>query len=119
MQRQHRRRGTAPAGTEIHDDTALVLDHGRDKMPDDIGRALDVHINDIGEFLCGHFPKRRAAIDERGVVEEQIRRAVRGQNFFRPRGNLRIIRHVQRGKAVGARNCFCNAAISFPNDFNR
>jgi hypothetical protein len=43
-------------------------------MADDVGDALDIDVNDIGEFLRADAPERSVAIDDAGVVQEQMRR---------------------------------------------
>lgn len=93
----------APAGTEIHDHAAAPRDHRRHKMADDVRHAFEIHVHHGGEFLGGNFPERRVAIDERGVVEQQIRRSVHWQNAFCPRRHLVIGRNIHDGKIVWRR----------------
>lgn len=38
--------GATPAGTEIDDNPAFPAYHGRREMPDEIGHALDIHVDD-------------------------------------------------------------------------
>ena len=88
-------------------------DHRRHKMADDVRHALDVDVNHVGKFLRANLPERRVAVDERGVVEQQIRRGVRLQKSLRPRGDFSSDDTSTTAKSFGAGNCFCNCAISF------
>jgi len=92
--------GAAPAGTEIHDDAAPAPDHGRDEVPDDVGDALDVDVDDLGEFVRGDLPEGGVAIDEGGVVQQQVGRAVAGQNHPGPGGDLAVVGHVDDAEVV-------------------
>ena len=63
-------------------------------MADDIGDALDVDVNDVGKFLRADAPQRGVAIDDAGVVQQQVRRAVGVQEPVGPGLHLRVLRDV-------------------------
>ena len=44
-------------------------------MTNHIRHAFDVHIDHVGEFFRRHLPQRSVAIDDGGIVEQQIGRA--------------------------------------------
>jgi hypothetical protein len=90
----------SPTGTEIHDDSPALFYHRRNKMADDVRHALDVDINDARKFFGRNKPERRVAVDERGVVEQQIRRGLGLQNALRPRGDLSVGGNVHGGEVV-------------------
>ena len=79
--------------TYVYPDAA-ALDHHWNEMPDDVGDAFDIHIDDLAEFFGADFPERRVAVDDTGVVQHQIRRAARFEQPFRPRLDLVVGRHV-------------------------
>ena len=71
------RRRAAPAGAEVDDHAGAVRDHAGGEMANDIGHPFDVDVDDARELVGRNLAQRRVAIDERGVVHEQIDRAQR------------------------------------------
>ena len=92
--------GSAPTRAEVDNDAALACHHGRYKMANDVGNALDVHIDEPIEILGRDLPERRHLIDDGGVVDQQIGRPVRGQQTSGPGLDTILDRHVHGREVV-------------------
>lgn len=67
-----------PTGTEVHHHPASLLDHGRQKVADDVEHAADVDVDHFREFVRRNLPQFAAGVDEPGIVDEQVRHLAGG-----------------------------------------
>ena len=66
------RDGTAPVRAEVDDHPGLPRDHRRHDVAEDVGDPLDVHVDEPVELLGRDLPERRVAVDQGGVVDQQV-----------------------------------------------
>ena len=84
----------------------LLPDHLRHEVADDIGRALEVDVDDLGELALGNVPEAGVPVDDSGVVEQQIGGPVGGEQPARPsldlgiRGDIHGREVVRRAEVV-------------------
>jgi hypothetical protein len=69
-------------------------------MPDDVRDALDVDVDDGVKLLGLDLPQGGVLVDDGGVVEEQVRRAVGAEHDAGPRFHLVIGGDVHRVEVV-------------------
>lgn len=91
---------TPPARTHVDDKPLPALDHAGDKVPQDIGRAFDVHINHAVKLLNRHHPNGRMVVNNRRIVDENIGRAEGCQCRIGPCLHGLIVGHIDRMKCV-------------------
>jgi len=72
--------GAAPAGGEIDDDAGAAGDHGGQKLAEDQVDALEIDIDDLGKLIRLDLPERGVAVDDGGVVQQQVGRAGAGED---------------------------------------
>lgn len=53
-------------------------------MADDVGDAFDVHVDDGGKITGRHLTERGIAVDDGGVIEQQVGRAGQAQAMLGP-----------------------------------
>jgi len=68
-------------------------------MPNHMEHALDVYVDDLGKLVFIHLPKRRGAIHQRGVVDQQIGRTA-GQHPLGPGRDLSCPADIDRGEIM-------------------
>lgn len=96
-----RRSGASPTGAEVYDYPSAPVDHGRQEMAEDVEDAIDVDVDDIGELRRAQLPKRGGAVNERGIIEEEIGRAKFLDYLAGPSPHLFIIADIDRVPEVG------------------
>ena len=90
-------------GMLVNQHQAARLHHRRREVSDDVDGSGQVH-GQQGVDLGGRdLPKRRVAVDQRGVVDDEVRRLVLGQQGSQPRADLVVAGHVHPGEVVGGR----------------
>ena len=102
--------GASPAGAEVDDDAGTSLDHRRQESRQHVERAFDVDVDDLRELLGRNFPQGGVAVDEAGVIEQQIGRAVFGEHSFGKRSDLLAVADVDAFGARGAHHGYVQPA---------
>ena len=72
-------------------------------MTKHIRHALDIDINHPIKFRGGHRPQRRRSIQERRVIDQNIRSAVTRTDLFGPKRDTIFLRHIEGRKIVRRR----------------
>ncbi len=75
------------------------MDHRRREVAEHVEHALNVHIHHARKFLDRHFPQFPIGVDQRGVVQQQVRRPT-AQDGFGPLGDLGVVRDIDDGELV-------------------
>ena len=69
-------RRAPPTGAEIDDYALPALYHRRREMANDVHHAFDIDVDHLRELSGADLPKRGVLVDDRGIVQKQVGRAM-------------------------------------------
>ena len=69
-------------------------------MPDHVGYAAQVHIDDLGKLAVALFPQWAERIHDAGVVDQDVGQGIVFEHLGRPECDLRVEGHIAHHEIV-------------------